>query len=100
MLDDIEVVDSAKLARRRITGKKFNLDHCCQVFGIRKDARTVHNAYEDAHLTAQVYLRLLEMEENDTHIDGTEGDLGLDDPENYIKATKKQKKKAKKAHGL
>lgn len=100
LLDKVEIVDTAKLARKRITGKKFNLDHCAKVLGIAKESRGIHNAYEDAMLTARVYLALLEMEENDTYIDGTSGDLGVEDPEVILKASKKQKKLARKVHGV
>lgn len=91
ILDDVELIDTAQMARKRLTGTKYNLDHCCKVFGIAEE-RGIHNALEDVHQTALLYFKLMEIEANDTFISGYQGDQELPDSGVVKLPTKKERK--------
>ena len=39
-----------------------SLDECCEYFGLKgRDMKKTHNAVEDCQLTAQVYMKLMDI---------------------------------------
>lgn len=98
ILDNVELIDTAQMARKRLEGRKFNLDHCCKVLGIENN-RTTHNALEDAQITARLYLKLLEMEANDTYISGYDGDGELEDSGRVELPSEKERKRIRQLIG-
>lgn len=52
------VIDTLKLARKKVTSAKYNLDALCAKFEIDTSARTLHGALVDCDLLAKVYMEL------------------------------------------
>ncbi len=57
-LDEVRVVDTLALARRKFPGAQASLDALCRRFGIDNSDRDLHGALKDARLLADVYLEL------------------------------------------
>lgn len=56
--DHCEVIDTLTMARERHRGQQNNLDALCRRYQVDSSAREHHGALLDAHLLAQVYLRM------------------------------------------
>ena len=54
LLDDMRMIDTLDLSRKRFPGAKHSLDALCTRFGIDRSARVVHGALIDAQLLADV----------------------------------------------
>lgn len=61
-----EVIDTLELARRRFPGQKATLDMLCEKFGISLEERRKegHGALLDSQILADVFIRLLEGNNN------------------------------------
>ena len=53
------IVDTVKLARKKLGGGAVNLDALCRRFNIDISGRKLHGALLDSHLLAEVYIELL-----------------------------------------
>lgn len=57
-LEEVRVIDTLHLARKRFPGAKHTLDALCTRFGVDRTSRVKHGALLDAQLLAQVYVEL------------------------------------------
>ncbi|MFN3673446.1 MAG: DNA polymerase III subunit epsilon [Bosea sp. (in: a-proteobacteria)] len=58
-LEQIRVVDTLSMARRKHPGASNSLDALCQRYGIDNSRRTKHGALLDAEILAEVYIELI-----------------------------------------
>lgn len=98
IMDDLEVVDTAQMARKRLKTRKFNLDFCCEMLGVENN-RTIHNALEDAQITARLFIVLSNIIENDFDVPEYKGDQELTDAGHVTLPTKEERKKLAKLIG-
>lgn len=64
-IEDIaQVTDSLELAKARFPGQKVNLDALCNKLDVDRSRRTSHGALLDAQILTEVYLALIEDEQN------------------------------------
>jgi len=61
-IDDMPIIDSLVMARKRFPKQANNLDALCDRFSIDRSHRQLHGALLDATLTAQVFLKLINKE--------------------------------------
>jgi len=61
-IDEVPVIDTLALARKKHPNQKNNLDALCDRYSIERDHRELHGALLDSKLLAQVYLSLSEGE--------------------------------------
>ena len=57
-IDDVPVIDTLQLARKRFPHQRNNLDALCDRFQIERGHRELHGALLDAELLAEVYLAI------------------------------------------
>ncbi len=57
-IDDVPVIDTLQLARKRFPHQRNNLDALCDRFQIERGHRELHGALLDAELLAEVYLAM------------------------------------------
>ena len=58
-IEQIRVVDTLSMARRKHPGASNSLDALCQRYGIDNSRRTKHGALLDAEILAEVYIELI-----------------------------------------
>ena len=57
-IDDVPVIDSLEVARKRHPQQRNNLDALCDRYRIERGHRTLHGALLDAELLAEMYLAM------------------------------------------
>ena len=64
-IDQVSVVDTLAMARKKFPGSPASLDALCRRFGVDLSERELHGALLDAELLAEVYLELLGGRQHD-----------------------------------
>jgi DNA polymerase-3 subunit epsilon len=68
-IDDVPVIDTLPLARKKHPNHKNNLDALCDRYGIERGHRELHGALLDSELLAEVYLAMTGEREFSLDID-------------------------------
>lgn len=57
-IENNEIIDTLKMARKKFPGQRNNLDALCKRFKVDNSDRAYHGALKDAYLLAEVYVEL------------------------------------------
>ena len=58
-LPNNQAIDTLAIARRKFPGSPASLDALCRRFGIDNSSRTLHGAFLDSEILAEVYFELV-----------------------------------------
>ena len=62
-INNVNIVDTLKLAREKFPGSSISLDALCKRFKIDNSKRTQHSALVDCELLSKVYINLIDQKE-------------------------------------